>query len=63
MFDEGFLLTVWSIEGASLFTEKVNASELLIGKMINLGGIVSGTYLITVESGHYTEAIKFIKAN
>ena len=63
MIDEDFMLTVWSIEGASLFSERLNANELLLGKSINLGGLTSGTYLITVESSRYTEAIKFIKAN
>ena len=63
MIDEDFMLTVWSIEGASLLSERVNATELLLGKVINLGGLTSGMYLITVESSRYTEAIKFIKAN
>lgn len=63
MFDENFVLTVWSIEGASLISVRVDASELLIGKLINLGGLNSGTYLITMESSRHTEAIKFIKAN
>ncbi len=61
MFDEGFVLTVWSIEGASLFSEKVNGSELVAGKVLDLGKLVSGTYLITVESSQYTDTIKFIK--
>lgn len=63
LFDEDFVLTVWSVEGNSLLSERVKASELVFGKVIYLSGLVSGTYLITVESGHYTEAIKFIKAN
>jgi hypothetical protein len=63
IFDENFVLTVWSIEGASLFSENANASELQFGKPINLGGLSAGTYLITIESTRYTEAIKFIKAN
>ena len=62
LFDEDFMLTVWSIEGASLFSVRANGSELLLGKVIDLGGIASGTYLITVESSQYTDAIKFIKA-
>lgn len=63
LFDDDFVLTLWSIEGNPLFSEKVNGSELQLGKVINLGGIASGTYLLTMESNHYTEAIKFIKAN
>jgi hypothetical protein len=63
LYDEDFVLAVLSIEGNLLFSAKVSASELALGRVVNLSGINLGTYLITVESSHYKETIKFLRTN
>ncbi len=60
---ETFSLSIWTTEGALIRSQKETGYNLFQGLNIDLSGLVSGTYILKIESPTYVDAIKFIKAN
>jgi hypothetical protein len=61
--NDKFTITVWSNQGEKLSTGNATGYELYQGKLMNLGALVAGSYIIQIESDKYQDALKFIKAN
>ena len=61
--NEQFTIKVWSSQGEIISTGNASGYELYQGKLLSLGGLVSGSYIIQIESEKYRDALKFIKAN
>ena len=61
--NDNFTITVWSSQGEKLTTTTASGYEIYQGKLMNLSSLVSGSYIIQVESEKYQDALKFIKAN
>jgi hypothetical protein len=61
--NDNFTITVWSSQGEKLTTTNASGYEIYQGKLMNLSSLVSGSYIIQVESEKYQDALKFIKAN
>lgn len=61
--NDQFSITVWSSQGEKISSGNATGYELYQGKLLNLGGLVSGSYIIQIESDKYRDALKFIKAN
>jgi hypothetical protein len=60
---ETFSLSIWSTEGAMLFSKKETGYDIFQGVLIDLSNLASGSYVLKIESTKYMDAIKFIKAN
>lgn len=60
---EVFNLSIWSTDGVMLLTKKETGYNLFQGLTIDLNNINAGTYVLKIESSHFIDAIKFIKAN
>ena len=60
---ETFSVSVWNTEGAMMSTRKETGYSILQGIMLDVSNLVSGSYVLRVESTKFVEAIKFIKAN
>jgi hypothetical protein len=60
---EDFNLSIWTMEGAIVYTSKASGYNILQGVIVNMGQLVAGSYIIKIESATYADAIKFIKAN
>jgi Secretion system C-terminal sorting domain len=60
---DNFTITVWSSQGEKLTTTNASGYEIYQGKLMNLSTLISGSYIIRVESNKYQDALKFIKAN
>jgi hypothetical protein len=60
---ETFNIGIWNAEGA--FTKGMSASgyQIFQGLLFDFSNIAPGGYILKIESPHYIEAIKFIKAN
>jgi hypothetical protein len=61
--NDQFVITVWSNQGEKLTTSNATGYEIFQGKLLNLSSLISGSYIIQVESEKYRDALKFIKAN
>jgi hypothetical protein len=59
---ETFNLLIYTAEGQLVSTRKELGYNLFQGIKIDLGGLVSGTYILRIESPQFVDAIKFIKA-
>ena len=60
---ETFNLTVWNTEGAMISTRKETGYNIFQGIMLDVSGLIAGTYVLKIESTKYVDAVKFIKAN
>lgn len=60
--DEVFNWSIWTSEGLKIAGEKTTGYEMYQGKMLDLRGLHSGTFIFQVESNNYKEILKFIKA-
>lgn len=60
---EVFNLSIWSTDGVLLMTKKETGYNLFQGLTLDLNNIHAGTYVLKIESVHFIDAIKFIKAN
>jgi hypothetical protein len=60
---EVFSLTIWNTEGEIISTRKETSYTIFQGIELNVTNLISGSYVLTIESNQYIEAIKFIKAN
>ena len=60
---ETFNLSVWTTDGALLFTGKETGYNLFQGINLDVSSFGSGTYVLKIESENYIDALKFIKAN
>jgi hypothetical protein len=58
-----FNLTIWTTEGLLLSTRKEIGYNLFQGLSLDMSALVSGTYVLKIESEKYIDALKFIKAN
>lgn len=61
--NDNFSITIWSNQGEKISTGNATGYELYQGKLMNMGSLVSGSYIIQIESDKYRDALKFIKAN
>ena len=62
-FEEIFKVSVWSSEGILIKTQNEIGINLFKGVVFNLNDLITGTYILKIESSKYVDAIKFIKAN
>ena len=60
---EQFSITVWNSDGFKMSTTKASGYELFQGVLLNTNSLLSGTYILQIESSKYTDALKFIKVN
>ena len=60
---DNFTITVWSSQGEKYITTTASGYEIYQGRLMNLSSLISGSYIIQVESDKYQDALKFIKAN
>jgi len=60
--NENFAITIWSTEGFKLLNFKANGEEIFKGKNVDFSSLISGSFVIQVESSNYIDAIKFVKA-
>jgi hypothetical protein len=60
---EVFNLTIWTTEGFLLSTRKEIGDRLFQGIILDMSSLVSGTYVLKIESENYIDALKFIKTN
>lgn len=60
---ETFNLSVWTIEGVLLSTRKESGYNIFQGVNLNVSMLVSGSYVLKIESENYVDALKFIKSN
>jgi hypothetical protein len=61
--NDNFSITIWGSQGEKLSTTTATGYEIYQGKLMNLSSLISGSYIIQVESDKYQDALKFIKAN
>lgn len=60
---ENFNLSIWTMEGAIVYTSKTSGYNIFQGVIVNMGQLIAGSYIMKIESASYADAIKFIKAN
>ena len=60
---DNFNITVWSSQGEKISTSNATGYEIYQGKLMNMSALISGSYIIQIESDKYQDALKFIKAN
>ena len=60
---EAFNLSVWTTDGALLFTRKESGYNLFQGINLDVSALRSGSYVLKIESENYVDALKFIKVN
>ena len=58
-----FSISIWSAEGFKISSGKATGYEIYQGKLLDLSGLVPGSFIIQIESENYRDALKFIKAN
>jgi hypothetical protein len=61
--NEEFSVSVLTTGGIMLSNRKETGATLFQGIMLDVSSLVSGSYIIKIESVQYVDAIKFIKAN
>jgi hypothetical protein len=61
--NEEFSVNVLTTGGIMLSNRKETGASLFQGIMLDVSSLVSGSYIIKIESVNYADAIKFIKAN
>jgi hypothetical protein len=61
--NDEFMVRIFSASGANLISRKETGYQLFQGIVLDLQSLVSGSYIIRVESTHFNDAIMFIKAN
>jgi hypothetical protein len=58
-----FSISIWSAEGFKISAGKATGYEIYQGKLLDLSGLIPGSFIIQIESEKYRDALKFIKAN
>ena len=58
-----FSISIWTTEGFKISAGKATGYEIYQGKLLDLSGLVPGSFIIQIESEKYRDALKFIKAN
>ena len=61
--NDKFSITVWGSQGQKISSSNATGYEIYQGKLMNFSTLVSGSYIIQIESDKYRDALKFIKAN
>ena len=61
--NDNFTITVWGNQGEKISSSNASGYEIYQGKLMNFSTLVSGSYIIQIESTKYSDALKFIKAN
>jgi len=61
--NDHFSITIWSSQGEKIGESNATGNEIYQGKLMNLSSLISGSYIIQIESEKYIDALKFIKAN
>ncbi len=60
--NEVFIWSIWTVEGTRITSKKITGYEIFQGKMLDLRGLHSGTFILQVESNNFKETLKFVKA-
>ena len=60
--NDNFNITVWSSQGEKISTSNATGYEIYQGKLMNMSALISGSYIIQIESDKYQDALNFIKA-
>lgn len=58
---ETFIVSVWNTDGVMISSKKESGYNIFQGMMLDASNLVSGGYVLRVESSQYLDAIKFIK--
>ena len=58
---QDFKLTIWDNQGNLILQTKETSTQLYQGSAISLQHLIAGSYILSIESPLYMEAIKFIK--
>jgi hypothetical protein len=58
-----FTISVWNSEGFKISIAKATGYEIFQGKGMDFSSLITGSYIIQVESEKYRDALKFIKPN
>lgn len=61
--NEIFKISIWGVDGFKITSGKATGQDLFQGLPLDFSMLLDGTYFIQIESGKYTDAIKFIKTN
>ena len=61
--NDNFTITVWGSQGEKISSSNASGYEIYQGKLMNFSTLVSGSYIIQIESDKYRDVLKFIKAN
>jgi hypothetical protein len=61
--NDKFSIIVWGSQGEKYITTTATGYEIYQGKLMNMGSLIAGSYVIQIESDKYQDALKFIKAN
>ena len=59
--NDEFSISIWSLEGVRLSSNKVIGYELFQGKLMDFSMLSIGTFILQIESPVYKDALKFIK--
>ncbi len=59
--DSEIKLTVYSVDGRLVKSEKLMKNELQINNKFNIENLFKGIYLLKFSSGNYTQNLKFVK--
>jgi hypothetical protein len=59
--DEIFSISIWSIQGNLLLSQKESGYNLYNGIELNLNKLIPGSYILNIETSRFFDTIKFIK--
>jgi hypothetical protein len=61
--NESFKISIWGVDGSKITSGKATGQDLYQGLPLDFSILQDGTYFIQIESGKYSDALKFIKTN
>ena len=60
--NDQFNISIWGADGFKITSGKATGYELFQGMTLDFSMLQAGSYIIQIESGKYSDALKFIKA-
>jgi hypothetical protein len=60
--NDQFNISIWGADGFKITSGKATGYELFQGMTLDFSVLQAGSYIIQIESGKYSDALKFIKA-
>jgi hypothetical protein len=58
---DNFFITIWSSQGEKLSITNATGYEIYQGKLMNMGSLISGSYIIQIECSHDIELERIVK--